>query len=202
MVNNAILLLGELLTSELKKATGRGCEDEIEHAVVEVGKLMALAARTAPKGVGQDFLEVRLVTGDDIDRLGRAMVEKGQREDKAHFVRDGNSVLRSHAVLLVGLMDHPAIGLDCNACGHGTCAAFEEARRDAPEGDFTPACVFRSQDLGIALGSAVKTAQVHNVDNRIMYRVGVVAIKLGMIGPGLCLGVPLAAVGKSPFFDR
>jgi len=202
MASNAFRQLGELLTSELDKATGRGGEEEIEHAVVEVGRLMALAARTAPKGVGQDYLEVRLVTGGDVDRLGRAMIEKGEREDKAHFVRDGRSVLRSHAVLLVGLMEHPAIGLDCNACGHGTCAAFERARRDAPGGDFTPACVFRSQDLGIALGSAVKTAQVHNVDNRIMYRAGVVAIELGMIGPGLCLGVPLAAVGKSPFFDR
>ena len=193
---------GDEVANGAGRTTGKGCEEEIEHAVIAVGKLMALAARTAPKGVGQDYLEIRLITGEDIDRLAHTMIEKGEREQKAHFVRDGNSVLRCHGVLLVGLMDHPAIGLDCNACGHGTCAAFEEARRDAPEGDFTPACVFRSQDLGIALGSAVKTAQVHNVDNRIMYRVGVVAIELGMIGPGLCLGVPLAAVGKSPFFDR
>ena len=62
--------------------------------------------------------------------------------------------------------------------------------------------MFRSQDLGIAVGSAVKTASIHNVDNRVMYRGAVVAIELGMIGPGLCLAIPLAAVGKSPFFDR
>jgi uncharacterized ferredoxin-like protein len=187
---------------ELSRTTGEGCETEIQRAVVEVGRLMALAARTAPKGVGQDHLEVRLVTGDDVTRLGRAMIAKGEAEDKAHFVRDGRSVLRCHAVLLVGLLDHPAMGLDCNACGHGTCAGFEVARADAPEGDFTPACVFRSQDLGIAVGSAVKTAQIHNVDNRIMYRGAVVAIELGLIGHGLCLAIPLAAVGKSPFFDR
>ncbi len=52
------------------------------------------------------------------------------------------------------------------------------------------------------MGSAVKTAQIHNVDNRIMYRAAVIGIQLGLIGPGLCLGIPLAAVGKSPFFDR
>ena len=184
------------------RTTGQGCEAEIEEAVIDVGGKMALAARTAPKGVGQDYLEIRLVTGEDLDALGRAMIEKGEAEDKAHFVRDGRSVLRSHAVLLIGLLDHPAIGLDCNACGHGTCADFEAARADAPDGDFSPACVFRSQDLGIAVGSAVKTAQIHNVDNRIMYRGAVVAIELDMIGPGLCLAIPLAAVGKSPFFDR
>jgi uncharacterized ferredoxin-like protein len=184
------------------RTTGSGSEAEIEQAVVHVGRMMALSARTAPKGVGQDHLEIRLMSGEDVDRLGRAMVKKGEDEGKALFVRDGRSVLRCHAVLLVGLMDHPSMGLDCGACGHVDCAGFEVARADVPEGDFAPACVFRSQDLGIAVGSAVKTAQIHNVDNRIMYRVAVVAIQLGMIGPGLCLGIPMAAVGKSPFFDR
>lgn len=202
MALKCIYPVGEDLNDELSKVTGAGCEVEIEEAIVDVGRKMALAARTAPKGVGQDYLEIRLVTGEDVDRLGRAMIAKGEAEDKAHFVRDGKSVLRCHAVLLVGLLDHPAIGLDCNACGHGTCADFEVAMVDAPEGDFTPACVFRSQDLGIAVGSAVKTASMFNVDNRIMYRGAVVAIELGLIGPGLCLAIPLAAIGKSPFFDR
>ncbi len=193
---------GESVTETGGKTTGEGSEAELERAVVHVGRMMALAARTAPKGVGQDYLEIRLVTGNDVDRMGHAMIEKGEAEGKAHFVRDGKSVLRCHAVLLIGLLDHPAIGLDCGACGHGDCATFEAARKEAPPGDFAPACVFRSQDLGIAVGSAVKTAQIHNVDNRIMYRGAVVGIDLGMIGPGLCLSIPLAAVGKSPFFDR
>ena len=202
MALECIYPVGEDLSDELSKATGTGCEAEIEEAVVDVGQKMALAARTAPKGVGQDYLEIRLVMGEDVDALGQAMIRKGEAEDKAHFVRDGKSVLRCHAVLLVGLLDHPAIGLDCGACGHGDCTGFEAARVDAPEGEFAPACVFRSQDLGIAVGSAVKTASIHNVDNRVMYRGAVVAIQLGMIGPGLCLAIPLAAIGKSPFFDR
>jgi uncharacterized ferredoxin-like protein len=184
------------------RTTGEGCEAEIEQVVVQVGHMMALAARTAPKGVGQDYLEVRLVTGRDVDRLGQAMIERGETEGLAHFVRDGKSVLRCHAVLLIGLLEHPSIGLNCGACGHGDCAGFERARKDVSPGDFAPACTFRALDLGIALGSAAKTAQVHNVDNRIMYRAAVVAIQLGLIGPGLCMGIPLAAVGKSPFFDR
>ncbi len=57
-------------------------------------------------------------------------------------------------------------------------------------------------DLGIALGSAVKTASIHNVDNRIMYRAEVVARKLGMIEGEVVVGIPLSVTGKSPFFDR
>ncbi len=199
---HAMSRTGDIMADSGDRHTGEGSEEEIAQAVVQVGRLMALAARTAPKGVGQDYLEVRLVTGEDVERVGKAMVAKGEAEDKTHFVRDGTSVLRCHAILLVGLLDHPPIGLDCGACGHGDCYGFSEAKKEAEAGDFAPACVFRSLDLGIALGSAAKTAQLHNVDNRIMYRIAVVAIELGLIGPGICMGIPLAAVGKSPFFDR
>jgi uncharacterized ferredoxin-like protein len=202
IIPHAFSRRGETVAGKGEKVTGEGCEEEIERAVVHVGQMMALAARTAPKGVGQDYLEIRLVKGEGVDRMGQAMIEKGEAEGKAHFVRDGNSVLRCHAILLVGLLDHPSIGLDCGACGHGDCAGFERARNEVERGDFAPACSIRAIDLGIALGSAAKTAQIHNVDNRIMYRIAVMAVQLGLIGPGLCMGIPLAAVGKSPFFDR
>ncbi|MGE5577770.1 MAG: DUF2148 domain-containing protein, partial [Syntrophothermus sp.] len=57
-------------------------------------------------------------------------------------------------------------------------------------------------DLGIAAGSAVKTASLLNVDNRVMYRIGVLARKLGLIDADVVLGIPLSATGKSPYFDR
>jgi len=41
-----------------------------------------------------------------------------------------------------------------------------------------------------------------NVDNRIMYRVGVTARELGLIDADFVMGVPLSVSGKSPFFDR
>jgi uncharacterized ferredoxin-like protein len=59
-------------------------------------------------------------------------------------------------------------------------------------------------DLGIAIGSAVKTAQVHNADNRVMYSVGVAARSLGIL-PEECsvaYAIPLSATGKNIFFDR
>ena len=58
-------------------------------------------------------------------------------------------------------------------------------------------------DLGIALGSAVKTAQIHNVDNRIFYSAGVAALSLGYLPDcTTAYGIPLSITGKNIFFDR
>ncbi len=71
------------------------------------------------------------------------------------------------------------------------------------EADFKgPQCAFRLLDLGIALGSAVKTASLFNVDNRIMYRIGAVARKIGISQDDVVIGIPLSAEGKSIYFDR
>jgi uncharacterized ferredoxin-like protein len=54
------------------------------------------------------------------------------------------------------------------------------------------------------LGSAVKTAQIHNVDNRIMYSGGVAAMDLELMGKDctVAFAIPLSATGKNIFFDR
>jgi uncharacterized ferredoxin-like protein len=58
-------------------------------------------------------------------------------------------------------------------------------------------------DLGIALGSAAKTAMDLNVDNRIMYRIGVAATRLGYLpGSSVVMGIPLSVKGKNIYFDR
>jgi uncharacterized ferredoxin-like protein len=56
--------------------------------------------------------------------------------------------------------------------------------------------------MGIALGSAVKTASMLNVDNRIMYRIGTVARETKVVDWDFVMGIPLAASGKNIFFDR
>ena len=56
--------------------------------------------------------------------------------------------------------------------------------------------------MGIALGSAVKTASMLNVDNRIMYRIGTVARAMKMVDWDFVMGIPLSATGKNIFFDR
>ena len=57
-------------------------------------------------------------------------------------------------------------------------------------------------NLGIALGSAVKTASLHNVDNRIMYTIGVAAKELGIVDADFIIGIPLSVKAKNIYFDR
>lgn len=163
-----------------------------------VAELMEIAARTAPKSAGQDFVVVKTVTGEELRRLGEAMLAYGERSGKKNFDRDGRNVLASEAVVLIGLKDAAVLGLNCAACGSETCI-----RPNTVEGEFRgPQCALRLLDMGIAIGSAVKTAAMLNVDNRVMYRVGVVARELGLIDADFVMGIPLSATGKSIYFDR
>ncbi len=163
-----------------------------------IAELMAIAARTAPKAAGQDFVVIEIIEGDDLQRLGEAMFDFGERVGKGNFDRDGQNVLDSEAMVLIGLKDAKVLGLDCAACGSETCI-----EPNTVDGEYKgPHCAFRLLDMGIAIGSAVKTAGMLNVDNRIMYRAGVVARELDLIDADVVMGIPLSATGKSIYFDR
>jgi uncharacterized ferredoxin-like protein len=159
---------------------------------------MAISARTAPKAAGKDFVVTEIIVGDELQRLAEKMVEFGERTGKKDFDRDGANVRDSDALLLIGLKDAKAVGLNCGACGFDKCL-----KPNTHEGEFKgPQCAYRLLDMGIAIGSAVKTASLLNVDNRIMYRVGVVAREMGLIDADFVMGIPLSATGKSIYFDR
>ncbi len=163
-----------------------------------VAELMCIAARTAPKSAGQDFVVTQIVEGEDCRKLGEAMMRFGQRTGKHNFDRDGSNVKDSAVVVLIGLKDAKALGLNCAACGQEKCL-----QPNSFQGEFQgPQCAFRLLDMGIAIGSAVKTAGMLNVDNRIMYRAGVVAREMGLIDADYVMGIPLSATGKSIYFDR
>ena len=163
-------------------------------------ELMAVSARTAPKGGGIDYIETKIIDGEQIKELANAMFAYGEKSGKPNFDRDGKNVIKSEAVLLISLKDSKATGMNCGACGFASCKDLPE-RVAGSEFD-GPICPWRVLDLGIAAGSAVKTASILNIDNRIMYRVGVCAKQLGMIEGELVLGIPLSATGKSIYFDR
>ena len=163
-----------------------------------VAELMAISARTAPKAAGQDFVVTKIIEGEDLKRLAEKMFEFGERTGKGNFDRDGANVRDSGAVLLIGLKDAKAAGLNCGACGFDECL-----EPNTHEGEFKgPQCAYRLLDMGIALGSAVKMAGLLNVDNRIMYRAGAVAREMGLIDADFVMGIPLSATGKSIYFDR
>ena len=174
-------------------------EFDIQEAIKDVTNLMGIAARTAPKSAGNDFVVVKAIYGEDVIKLAKGMVSYGEETGKKNFDRDGANVKNSLAVLLIGIKDAASLGLNCGACGYDQCAlriAHMGSEFDGPQ------CAFRVLDMGIAIGSAVKTAGIMNVDNRIMYRAGVVAKKIGLIDADFVMGIPLSVTGKSIYFDR
>ncbi|MFX1509028.1 MAG: ferredoxin domain-containing protein [Promethearchaeota archaeon] len=178
-----------------------GLEEE-RKAVLDVARLMLLAARTAPKGRGDDDIETMILTGKEKNAVAKEMY-KISKEPNDHWTRDAKNVEQCQALFLIGLKGPKTLGTQCGACGYENCRQMLKVGRK--EGQFFagPTCVIKAIDLGIALGSAVKTAQIHNVDNRIFFRAGVAAYRLKLIPEStIIIGIPLAAMGKSPFFDR
>ena len=175
-------------------------------AIRTVAALMVLAARTAPKARGVDEIETKIITGHEIHQLATEMERIGERDSIPFFIRDGKGVGQSDACVLIGIRGEVSVGVNCEGCGFPSCMDFSEActRRVCTDAPFRgPNCIIRITDLGIAVGSAVKTAQVHNADNRIMYSAGVAARSLGWLQScSAVYGIPLKASGKNIFFDR
>jgi uncharacterized ferredoxin-like protein len=163
-----------------------------------VADLMCVAARTAPKTAGQDFVVTAVLEGEPCRELGEAMIRFGEESGKPNFDRDGKNVLASPLVVLIGIKDARPLGINCGACGSEECIKPNTLKAEFQG----PQCAFRLLDMGIALGSAVKTAGMLNVDNRIMYRVGAIARRIGMIDADYVMGIPLSVTGKSIYFDR
>jgi uncharacterized ferredoxin-like protein len=167
-------------------------------AMRTVADLMEIAARTAPKTKGEDFVVVKVLEGKDLQTLADLMFDLARQTGNSDFARDGKNTQASEAVILIGIKDAPAAGLNCGACGNDKCV-----RTNTHEGEFNgPQCALRVLDMGIALGSAVKIASIMNVDNRVMYRVGTAARQGKYIDADFVMGIPLSAMGKSPYFDR
>ncbi len=173
----------------------------MDEGIKTVGNLMKLAARTAPKAVGQDYIAVRFLFGAEKDIVAREMDEIAKETGDSGFTRDAGNLKSAQACLLVGLKDHQGIGLNCGGCGYETCSDMNAARKK-DGGMRGPNCMLRLTDFGIALGSAARVASAHHVDNRIMYRVGVAARRINLLECNIVMGVPLSAKGKNIFFDR
>ncbi len=170
--------------------------NEIEvDAVINIGKIMSVAARTAPKSRGIDNILTALVTGEDIEKIRMQMKSYGEEKEIPFFVRDFKCSEGIYAILLVGVRKNP-LGLpDCGYCGFSNCKECKDAGAN---------CFFNIVDLGIAVSSAVNMASNLKVDTRIMYSIGRAARDLKILPEeyNIVLGIPLSATSKSPFFDR
>jgi len=175
-------------------------DSELNEIVQRITEYMAVSAKTAPKARGNDFVGIKIVKGEELKELAEAMFEYGKQNNKTNYDRDGKNVMDSDAVLLLALNNNTAPpGLNCGACGKERCADLNP--EEGPE-FMGPLCAWRLLDLGVALGSAVKTAGMFNLDNRIMYRAGAAARKMGFMEGQIIVGIPVSATGKNIYFDR
>lgn len=182
--------------------TVESAEGERE-AILEVAKLMLVAARTAPKTAGIDDVLAAITYGDTKDKIAEEMEKIAEERKNEGFKRDARNIRDSEAVVLIGVRGNKSVGLNCGACGYENCKKFEEKEKESRQDFVGPTCLFKALDLGIALGSAVKIASMMNVDNRIMYRVGTAALRLKLLPEAtFIMGIPLSAKGKNIYFDR
>ncbi len=131
----------------------------------------------------------------------------GKKAEYAFFLRDAKNIAASDACVIIGANGIDFAGINCGGCGFAGCDAFAKAckKRTGSKTPFAgPNCTIRITDLGIAVGSAVKTAQIHNVDNRVMYSAGAAALEQQLLDRKctVAYGIPLRASGKNIFFDR
>ena len=158
----------------MSRTTSEKMEGEVVRLAAE---LMAAAARTAPKASGVDSIETVVVDGEKLQVLAKVMEVKGDEKSNhlQFFARDANSVRETTAVLLIGVTGEPKKPhnpFNCGACGYTGCAEFISKDKQEREDFRGPICVFQALDLGVALGSADRTAAALNIDNRMMYSVG------------------------------
>lgn len=172
-------------------------ENEIKkEQVINTAKKMLLAARTAPKGRGINNLHLMIATDETIQIISSRMHEIGNRNSTAFFNRDAENIMQADAILLIGTAIEPFGMNNCGLCGHGNC----DNKRKFSE---VP-CAFNTNDLGIAIGSAVSVAADERLDCRVMFSIGKAVSELKLMDDKvkIIFGIPLSATSKNPFFDR
>jgi len=176
-----------------------------DDGVMTVARLMALSARTAPKGKGKDSLVCVIAGPGDLKALAEEMERLSKSLALSIFSRDAGNVSASGACVIIGVRGQEPVGINCQGCGFSSCDEMVEAtgKSNGTAPFRGPNCVIKVTDLGIAVGSAVKTASIHNVDNRVMFTAGAAALSLGWLPAcTIAYGIPLSVSGKNIYFDR
>ena len=175
------------------KGKSKRAEDK---AIEEISLFMSLAARTSPKTKGIDNVVTAILKKPTLNKIIKEMVKIAQKQKLPTFSRDAENLKQTDVLVLIGVKNNPAGIPCCGFCGYKNCSELIKAGG---------ICTFNLIDLGISLGSAVTTANRLHVDNRIMYSVGKVAIKLNLFKDKKvkqAIGIPLSATGKNIYFDR
>ncbi|MCS7102905.1 MAG: DUF2148 domain-containing protein [Candidatus Korarchaeum sp.] len=160
-------------------------KSEVKEALVQVARLMVISAITAPKARGVDNVVCKVVEDEGTISMIADEMERLSSELSEVFLRDSKSLRNTKVLVLMG------------------CKIAEAGMKERIESmGITEDVALSIINLGIALGSAVKTASMLNVDNRIMFTVGKAAKRLGLLDADIVLGIPMSVTPKNIYFDR
>jgi uncharacterized ferredoxin-like protein len=109
-----------------------GYDDLRLETVLNVAKLGAASAITAPKSGGMlflagkhNFIETTILSDKDtLQSLAEWMRARGKERREGIWFRDAEVAEAIDAALIIGLADWYPPNYDCGACGYSTCAEF------------------------------------------------------------------------------
>ena len=190
---------------------------------LEVARLAANAALTAPKAGGVDGVECEILTGDDLLALADIMERESHKFSehvKRRFLYEAVMTRESDVCLVIGHYRSAGTPLDagCGFCaGRMDCSFVYNARKtEHGQIDLTavspeergkvpfhgPMCVPRNLDLGIAVGSAMVITQRLLVDAMPFYTVSVAAQRMGILPRSwIKVAILLSSRQKNPYVD-
>lgn len=184
-------------------------------AVIEAAGIIGISIRSAPKSAGVDDILYEIVSDSqksalvlELKKVADLLIKENsdpriKKATELDWHSDTDALDKSDCVIVIGVRGKKPLGFNCGGCGFKGCQEFMAAK--PPQTIFMPGpfCMFKLLDLGIAISSAAKSAANLNIDNRIMYRAGLAAYRLGLLeGCNPVIGLPLSASGKNIFFDR
>ncbi len=154
-----------------------------------VAKLMAISAVNTKRKNMPTNLEVSILDEAEKEILVEEMFQMAEQYDDEIYSQMGESIRDANNLILVGLDDDSTLGLNCQACGFSGCEELSIIeKKEIFEG---PNCVFRTLDLGIAIGSVLRTANIHNVKTEVMIKGGLAGKKIGLSISRIVLAIPI-----------
>ncbi|MDR3102296.1 MAG: DUF2148 domain-containing protein [Methanocalculaceae archaeon] len=151
--------------------------------------------------MGSDIIEIQILGPDQLEVLATKM-EEISNSAGMKFFRDTENVRESGACLLTDADEAwPTLGLNCGGCRPCNLRAEMRIAVDgAPTNTLYKGSIYalRSTDLGITVGSDVKTVSTLNIDNRIRFSAGTAAIALGFLPDStISFAIPLFVSEKA-----
>jgi len=150
---------------------------------------MAVAARTAPKVSGQDYLDIHVLAGDEMDKFG-------QDTGKINFDRDAENIGHSGAALFVALRDNHRGDLIVVPVGRICVIIWRVIKERNLKDRFVPGGWWT-----LVLPVVPRRKRLLNADNLVMYRPAVMARKMGLVEGAFVCTIPIAASGKNIYFN-